>query len=74
MEVCAACSSTIESEFRRRPRGQARAQDGAVLNMLGSYTPNADSDLVLLAHERSELFKSITVFYRGCLTAAPGIE
>ena len=31
-----------------------------VTHVLGSYTPNTDSDLVLLAHERSDLFKSIT--------------
>ena len=31
-----------------------------VTHVLGSYAPNTDSDLVLLAHERSDLFKSIT--------------
>ena len=60
--------------FGAGPGGKHVLKMVHVLNMLGNYTPNTDSDLVLLAHERSELFKSITVFYRGCLTAAPGIE
>ena len=47
------------------PRGQARVQDG-VLSKLHGFSLCTTGAWTI-----RELFKSITVFYQGCLTAAP---